>query len=141
MCFWCGVVWDVKGGGGLPVRRHSCRGHRVELWRIADWLQNDKKKLKAKQIRHLGCVPGLYPVKTGTIRFIRPMTGLVGCVFYLTLVLPVFGPKRTRYTRYLVSAAALKKTFVYKNFCFLPDFSITCFVPKRTRYNCFWPLP
>ena len=28
----------------------------------------------------------------------RPMSGLVGCVFYLILVAPVFGPKRTRYT-------------------------------------------
>ena len=39
------LVWRGEGCGGwrgLPVRRHSYRGHRVELWRIADWLQNDK---------------------------------------------------------------------------------------------------
>ena len=46
MCRWCGVVWAVEGGGSLPVRRHSYRGHGVELWRIGDWLKNDKKHLK-----------------------------------------------------------------------------------------------
>ena len=51
VCCWCGVVWDVEGGGDLPVRRHSYRGHRVELWRIADRLKNDKKQLKVKQSR------------------------------------------------------------------------------------------
>ena len=39
------LVWrGVRCGGweGLPVRRHSYRGHnRVELWRLADWLKND----------------------------------------------------------------------------------------------------
>ena len=50
-CCWCGVAWDVDGEGGLPARRHSDRGHRVEPWRIADWLKNDKNK----QSRQLGC--------------------------------------------------------------------------------------
>ena len=40
-CF-AGVVWDVEGGGGLSVRRHSYWGHRVELWRIADRLKKNK---------------------------------------------------------------------------------------------------
>ena len=26
-----GVVWDVEGGGGLPVRRHSYGARRVQL--------------------------------------------------------------------------------------------------------------
>ena len=56
VCCWCGVVWDVEGGG-LPVRRHLYRGHRVELWRIADWLKTTKKKQsKVKQSRQLGCI-------------------------------------------------------------------------------------
>ena len=38
MCCWCDVGGNVEGGGGLPVRRDSCRGHRVEPL-IADWLK------------------------------------------------------------------------------------------------------
>ena len=38
MCCWC----DLEGGRGLPVRR----SYRVELWRIADWLKDDKMQLK-----------------------------------------------------------------------------------------------
>ena len=41
-CCWCGVVWDVEGGGGLSVSRHSYRGHGVEVWRTAAWC---KKKI------------------------------------------------------------------------------------------------
>ena len=42
VCCWCGVVWDVEGGGGLSVSRHSYRGHGVEVWRTAAWC---KKKI------------------------------------------------------------------------------------------------
>ena len=54
-------VAGVRGVGcgewrGLPVRRHSYRGHRMELWRIADWPKNDQKQLKVKQSRQLGCI-------------------------------------------------------------------------------------
>ena len=43
------LVWRVVGcGGGLTVRRHSHRRHRVELWRIADWLKNDKKTVESE---------------------------------------------------------------------------------------------
>ena len=45
VCCWCDVVRDVEGGGGLPVRRHSYKGHRVQLW-ISDWPQNDKKTVE-----------------------------------------------------------------------------------------------
>ena len=31
VCCSYGVVWGVEGGRGLPVRRHSCGGHRMEL--------------------------------------------------------------------------------------------------------------
>ena len=58
-CYWCGVLWDAEGGGGLSVRRHSStrRRHRVKAWRIADWLKNDKKKtVEVKQSRQLGCI-------------------------------------------------------------------------------------
>ena len=47
VCSSCGVVWDVEGGGGLPARRHSYRGYRVELWRISDGLKNDKKTVES----------------------------------------------------------------------------------------------
>ena len=47
MSCWCDVVWDVEGGD-FPARRHSHRGHRVELWRIADWLKNDKKTVESE---------------------------------------------------------------------------------------------
>ena len=51
---WCGLLWRGVGCGewsGLPVRRHSYGGHRVELWRPSDWLKNDKKQLKVKKSR------------------------------------------------------------------------------------------
>ena len=66
-CCWCGVVWDAEGGVGLSVRRHSYTRYRVELWRIADLLKNDKKQLKSSRVDNSG-VPGLYPAKTGTMR-------------------------------------------------------------------------
>ena len=75
-------MWDAEGGGGLPIRRHSYRGYRVELWRIADRPKNDKIQLKvASRVDDSG-VLGLHPAKTGTTR-VRPMAGLVECVFYL----------------------------------------------------------
>ena len=57
VCCWCGVVWDAESGGGLPVHRHSYRGHRVELWMIADLyrLKCSKRQLNVKQNRQLGC--------------------------------------------------------------------------------------
>ena len=55
-------MWGVEGAGGLPVRRHSYGGHRVELWKASDWLKNDKKQLKVKQSAWTNSgVPGLYP--------------------------------------------------------------------------------
>ena len=48
---WCGML-RVEG---LPVRRHSYRGHRVELWMIADRLKCSKRQLNVKQNRQLGC--------------------------------------------------------------------------------------
>ena len=51
MCCSYVVVWDVEGGRGLPVRRHSCGGYRVELWRASDRLKNEQKQLKVKQSR------------------------------------------------------------------------------------------
>ena len=52
---WRGV--GCKDWRDLSVRRHSCtrRKHRVELWRIADWLKNSKKNIEVKQNRQLGC--------------------------------------------------------------------------------------
>ena len=38
------LVWRGVGYGGwrgLPLRRHSYRGHRVELWRASDWLKTN----------------------------------------------------------------------------------------------------
>ena len=64
-----------------------------------------QKQLKPSRVDNSG-VPGLYPAKAGTTRF-RPMAGLVGCVFYLILVFPVFVPERRRY---LFLAAALLLT-------------------------------
>ena len=90
-CGSYGVVWGVEGGGGLPVRRHSCGGHRVELWRASDWLKNDKKQLKVKQSRQTRVYLGFIRPKTGTMRF-GPMAGLVGCAFYLILECTYFGP-------------------------------------------------
>ena len=52
----------------------------MELWRIADWLKNDKRNnCKSSRVDNSG-VPGLFSAKTGTVRF-RPIAGLVGCVF------------------------------------------------------------
>ena len=78
VCCWCGVVWGVEGGGGLPLRRHSCRGHRVGLWRIPDWLKNDK----VKQSRQTRVYLGFTRPNTGTMRS-GPMAVLVGCAFEL----------------------------------------------------------
>ena len=37
------LAWrGVGGGGGLPVRRHSYGGHRVELWRAFDLVKTTK---------------------------------------------------------------------------------------------------
>ena len=50
------------GWRGLPVRQHSYGGHRVELWRIADWLNNDKTmQLKvARRVDNSGLFLGLH---------------------------------------------------------------------------------
>ena len=98
MCCWCGVAWEVEGGGGLPARRHSYRRHRGELLRIADWLKNDKNK----HSRQLGCTWALFG-KTGTKRF-RPMEGLVGCVFYSMLVCTFSWPQTDKVYLSLVTA-------------------------------------
>ena len=64
------LVWRrLEGGGGLPVRRHSYGGRRVEVWRASDWLQNDKKQLKVKQSRQTQVYLGFVRRKTGTMRF------------------------------------------------------------------------
>ena len=94
----------MEGGGGLPVRRHSYKGYRVQLWRMADWLKNDKIQLKVTSRVDNSGVLGLHPVKTGTMRF-TPMAGLVGCVFYLILVYTCFLPQTDNV--YLFLAAAL----------------------------------
>ena len=62
------LVWHGVGFGP-PVRRYSYPGHRVELWRIADWLKHDKKNCwKSSRVDNSG-VPGLYVAKTGTQSF------------------------------------------------------------------------
>ena len=105
VCCSCGVVWRVEGGRGLPVHRHSYRGHRVELWRISDRLQNDNKKTVESQAEQTNPgVPALYPAKTEAMRY-RPMAGQVGCVFDLILVCTCFWPL-TDYV-YLFLAVAL----------------------------------
>ena len=48
-------------------------------------------------------VPGLYPSKTGTMRF-RPMAGLVGCGFYLILVYTCSWPQTDKVYLSLVTA-------------------------------------
>ena len=48
VCCSYGVVWGMESGGGLPVRRHSYGGHRVERWRASDWLKNDKKTFESQ---------------------------------------------------------------------------------------------
>ena len=57
-----------------------------------------------KRQETLESLPGLYPSKKGKLRF-RPMTGLVGCVFYLILICTCFWPKTDEI--YLFLAAAL----------------------------------
>ena len=101
-CCSYGVVWGVEGGGGLPVRRHSYGGHRVELWRASD-----EKQLKVKQSRQTRVYLVFFRPKTGTTRF-GPMAGRVGCGFDLILELLVFYPKRPKV--YLFLAAAYKNT-------------------------------
>lgn len=45
-------VWrmacDVEGGTGVPVRRHSYWGHRVELRRDSGCLQNEKQAVESQ---------------------------------------------------------------------------------------------
>ena len=57
VCCWCGFAWGVEGGGGLSVRRHSYRGHRVEVWKTADCTK-EQIHLKVKQRRQLVDTPG-----------------------------------------------------------------------------------
>ena len=64
--------------------------------------------LKVKQRRQLADAPVLIRLK---MRF-RPMARLVGCVFCLILVLPVFGHKRTRCTRYITGFGRCPYFFV-----------------------------
>ena len=106
VCCSCGVVWVVKGGGGLPVHRHSYRGHRVELWRISDWLQNDKKK-KVESQAYSG-KPALYPAKTDTTRY-PPTIGLVGRAFYLILVCTFFRHQTDQMYLFLAAAHRTKR--------------------------------
>lgn len=48
----CGVVCDVEGGGGLPVRRHSYRGHRVDLQYMEGvWLAKKRQKIVENQVK------------------------------------------------------------------------------------------
>ena len=99
------LVWRGVGcGGSRRFPRTSAVVQGVMGGTMEDrWLaKNDEKQLKSSRADNSG-VPGLYPAKTGTMRF-RPTLGLLGCVFYLISVLPVFVPKRTRY---LFLAAAL----------------------------------
>ena len=49
---WCGM-WRVEGV--FPYAGIRIGGHRVVLYRIADWLKNDKKLLNVKRSRQLGC--------------------------------------------------------------------------------------
>ena len=110
MCCSCGVVWDVEGAGGLPVRRQSYRGHRVELWRISDGLKNDKKQTKVKQSIQTRVYLGLIRSKTGTNRFgtgtnrFGPMAGLVGYVFDLILEYTCFWPQTDQVYLFLDAA-------------------------------------
>ena len=87
---WRGV--DVEGEEGLPVR-HSYRGHKVDIWRIAigyktTWL----KQLKVKQSRQRES----YPAKKGTMH-LRPMNGRARGVRF-SLEYYLFWPKRARCT-------------------------------------------
>ena len=62
-----------------------------------------KNSWKASRVDN-AVVPGLYPSKTGTMRF-RPMAGLVGCGFYLILVYTCSWPQTDKV--YLFLAVAL----------------------------------
>ena len=103
MCCPCSVVRDVESGGSLPVRRHSYRGHKVELWRIYDGLKNDKKQLKVKRSRQTRVYLGFIRPKTDTNRF-GPMSGLVGYVFYFILEYTCFWPQTDRVYLFLATA-------------------------------------
>ena len=97
------MVRDAEGGGGLPVRRHSYRGHRVELWRIAEWEKTTKKNSrKSSRVDNSG-VPGLYPAKAGTTRF-GPMAGLAVCVFLLDFSITCFWPQTDKVHLFLAAA-------------------------------------
>ena len=89
VCCWCGVVWDVDGGGGLSVRRHSYRGHRVVT-------MEDRKTIESQADRQLECTWALSGKNRHNASKTNGRARGVRCVFYLILVLPVFGPKRTR---------------------------------------------
>ena len=94
LCCWCCDLWDVEGEGGLPVRRHSYRGHRVNLWRTADCKRNTNTVTSQAVYTTRGRTRA-YPAKTDTVRF-RLMAGLEGRVFACFSILTVFGPKRTK---------------------------------------------
>ena len=79
-------------------------GHREELWRFVDRLKDDKKQLNVSRVDN-SRVPGLYSVNMGTMRFIRPKAGLVGCVFCLILLCTCSWPQTDKV--YLFLAAAL----------------------------------
>ena len=106
MCCSYRVVLGVGARGGLPVRRHSYRGHTVELWRASDWLKNDKAQLKVKQSRQTRVYLGFIRPKTGTMRF-GPMAGLVRCAFHLIVQCTCFWPQTDQV--YLFWDAAHKK--------------------------------
>ena len=90
VCCWCGVVRDVEGaGGGLPVRRHSYRGNRVELWRIASY-KRQKTVRKVKQSRQSRVFPWALAGKNRHTA-IKTNGRARGVRFYLILVLSVFG--------------------------------------------------
>ena len=55
---WCGM----RRMDGLAVRRHSYRGHRMDIWRIFDWLTNDKKQFKVR-VDKLACPWALFGQK------------------------------------------------------------------------------
>ena len=102
------LVWRGAGcGGGLPVRRHSHGGHRVELWRAFDWLKNDKKQLKVNQSRQTRVYLGFIRPKIGTMRF-GPTAGFVGCAFDLIVECTCFWSQTDQV--YLFLAAALMLT-------------------------------
>ena len=81
----------------------------MELWRIADWLKNDKKTVEAKQSRQLGCTWALSG-QTSTTRF-GPMAGFVGCVLNLILECTFFWPQTDKV--YLFLAASQKERYCH----------------------------